>query len=272
MFASITDQCSREIIIESKPQRIVSVVPSQTELLYNLGLEDQLVGITRFCVHPAQALTEKLAVGGTKKIVNSRLEKLQPDLIICNKEENTAAMVEFCESLAPTYVSDISCLEDALKMIRDIGTLTGTSEAATSLVAKIDLQFNKLQLPTTTTRALYLIWKNPFMSIGHDTFIHDMMQKAGFANVLDSQTRYPELTIDQILELNPAVVLFSSEPYNFKAADMEVLKSAFAKANKTPPNCILVDGELFSWYGSRLLKSCTYFQQLQASILQPKQA
>jgi ABC-type Fe3+-hydroxamate transport system substrate-binding protein len=262
-------------------------MPSQTELLYELGLENAIVGITRFCVHPEQALNEKRVVGGTKKIVEKRIKELQPDLIICNKEENTKEIVAFCESLAPTYVSDISTLEDSLEMIQQVGLLTGTLQKAEKLSSKLQADFKKLPSFKVKKRALYLIWKNPYMSIGHDTFIHDMMTKAGFENVMKDHKRYPQLELQDIVDLQPEVILLSSEPYNFKVADQEELMAAFKDSievkdpenltteeeyqreneNQSLPQCITVDGELFSWYGSRLLKAPAYFEELHDTMV-----
>ncbi|AZQ43936.1 helical backbone metal receptor [Nonlabens ponticola] len=262
---SVKDQLNNLIELAQPAQRIVSLVPSQTELLFDLGLEDRIVGITRFCVHPARALETKTVVGGTKKVIQKRIKELQPDLIICNKEENTCEMVTRCQQIGPTYVSDIKTLQDSLYMIADIGKLTGTSDKATHLIKEISTAFDHLN-SFKELRALYLIWKNPYMSIGHDTFIHDMMSHAGLDNVLIYQTRYPTLTIQQIVDLAPQVILFSSEPYNFKEVDMQDIVLAFAKADKSQPNCILVDGELFAWYGSRLLKSPGYFNDLRERL------
>lgn len=278
MFASLTDQCGNSVSLKKLPQRIISLVPSQTELLYDLGLETSIVGITRFCVHPAEALENKKVVGGTKKIVEKRIKELQPDLIICNKEENTKEIADFCQSIAPTYISDISTLDEALEMIQQVGMLTGTSKSAQQLTTQINTKFKELPEFKTKKRALYLIWKDPYMSIGSDTFIHDMMEKVGFRNVLTNERRYPQLTIDQIVDFAPDIILFSSEPYNFKEDDKIELINAFkarsdeedyirqsqsANEQKNLPQCITVDGEFFSWYGSRLSHAPTYFSELQ---------
>jgi ABC-type Fe3+-hydroxamate transport system substrate-binding protein len=268
VYLTITDQCDRRVELAQPPQKIISLVPSQTELLYDLGLENRIAGITRYCVHPDRAMASKQVVGGTKKIVNQRVKDLQPDLIICNKEENTPAIVAFCEQLAPTYVSDVADLESAMQMMADIGQLTNTVERAQELCDQIQSRFALLNTSlssgssSSSPHALYLIWKNPYMSVGSDTFIHDMMHRGGFENVLNAHQRYPQLTISQMIDLEPDVILFSSEPYNFKKSDEDDVCSAFAKAGKTPPSCIHVDGELFSWYGSRLLRTPAYLKKI----------
>ncbi len=267
MSISLTDPCGRLVTLPSIPQRIISLVPSQTELLYDLGLENQIVGITRYCVHPTSALTDKKVVGGTKKVVTKRLQDLQPDLIICNKEENTPSIVAQCETIAPTYVSHIETLDDALHMILQIAQLTNTLPTAQTLCQRIQQAFAQLTAVRLPQPALYLIWKDPYMTVGNDTFIHDMMQRLGLRNAAAAQQRYPQLSMEQLVDLKPAVVLLSSEPYDFKPKDAAVIESAFAKANLPTPKCIIVDGELFSWYGSRLSKSPAYFKKLQHQLV-----
>lgn len=262
MFASITDQCYRNVSLAVRPLRIVSLVPSQTELLIDLGLEELLVGVTRFCVHPTGLTDQVNVMGGTKKIVSSRLYEAQPDLIICNKEENTSEMVSLCDSIAPTYVSDIQDLNDAYQMILDLGILTGASFKAKSIVRQIKMGFNKLPIQQQKEKALYLIWKNPYMSIGSDTFIHDMLNRAGYDNVMQGTTRYPELSAGDIIAAVPDVIFCSSEPYPFVDEDMKELEQAFLSANAKTPRIIKVDGEMFSWYGSRLLHAPEYFLNL----------
>jgi ABC-type Fe3+-hydroxamate transport system substrate-binding protein len=270
MFCKIPDQLGRVIQIDQLPQRIISLVPSQTELLIELGLRDRLVGITRYCVHPAGLIDEKVVVGGTKKIVESRIIELQPDLIICNREENTKEIVSFCDHIAPTYISDIDTLENALEMIADLGELTGTKFKSKSLIRNISNAFKSLPKPEIDQKALYLIWKKPYMGVGEGTFINDMLQKAGFTNAAQQFSRYPEFEIQEIVKLQPDVIFLSSEPYPFTTDDIAELKLAFLTApsqHPIKPNVIpdfkVVDGEMFSWYGSRLLKTPEYLQNLQ---------
>ncbi|EAS18867.1 putative iron (III) ABC transporter, periplasmic binding protein [Flavobacteria bacterium BBFL7] len=266
MFISITDQCYRTVELPQRPLRIVSLVPSQTELLIDLGLEEQLVGITRFCEHPTGLLDRIRVVGGTKKVVMSRIWEAQPDLIICNKEENTQEIVLACQEIAPTYVSDISNLDDATEMIADIGKMTGTSFKAKSLVNTIKINFNHFDKEShNAVNALYLIWKNPYMTVGSDTFIHDIMERGKYKNIMDGASRYPELTLQNIINLNPEVILFSSEPYSFSELDKKEIEDAFAKAELTAPKLITVDGTYFSWYGSRLKDTPAYFRQLHSN-------
>ncbi|MEL7220655.1 MAG: helical backbone metal receptor [Bacteroidota bacterium] len=252
-----TDQLGRTITLtNSPPQRIISLVPSQTELLADLGLEEQAVGITKFCVHPVHWRKEKTIIGGTKQLHLDRIRALQPDLIIANQEENDKEQVEVLAESFPVWVSKVVDLESALEMIAQVGTICHKSEAARALVKQIQDRFAQLpEMPKR--RAAYLIWRKPYMVSGGDTFIHAMLQKAGFDNVFGEQKRYPEVSIANLQAANPEVILLSSEPFPFKEKHL-------AELQKHCPQAVikLVDGELFSWYGSRLLHSASYFFNL----------
>jgi ABC-type Fe3+-hydroxamate transport system substrate-binding protein len=238
------------------PTRIVSLVPSQTELLYSLGLEDEVIGITKFCVHPAHWFRTKTRVGGTKQVHIDRVKALTPDLIIANKEENEKDQVLELQKIAPVWVSDIHGLSDALHMMREVGRMTGRIEQAAHLCAEIEGVFRALPSPPVRRRAAYLIWKDPYMAAGPDTFISDMLQRCGWTNAVTTE-RYPVLTAAQLGTLDCHDILLSSEPYPFRE------KHAAALMAQLPGRRVIcVDGEMFSWYGSRLLHAAPYFQQL----------
>jgi ABC-type Fe3+-hydroxamate transport system substrate-binding protein len=254
-----TDQLGREIVLPFLPRRIVSLVPSQTELLYELGAS--VVGITKFCVHPDEWFREKARVGGTKNVSIDLIRALAPDLIIANKEENDAAQVQALMQEFPVWVSDIKTLEDALKMITSIGWMTGTHEKAAEIIKNISAEFNRLPILDTPIRAAYLIWKNPWMVAGGDTFINNMMIACFMQNVFSKDSRYPVVTVDQIRESNCEVVLLSSEPYPFTEKHVAELQDLLPGLK-----ILLVDGEMYSWYGSRLMHAPAYFSGLQAII------
>jgi len=250
---SFTDQLGRTITLNHSPGRIISLVPSQTELLYDLGAD--VVGITKFCVHPAAWFREKPRIGGTKDIHPGKIAALQPDLIIANKEENDRDQVEALAAQYPVWISDVCNLADALAMIRSVGDLVGRSAKAQSLAADIEKAFNDLQPAARSLRAAYFIWRNPWMTAGGDTFIHDMLQRCGFINMFSSQSRYPTVDPDTLTDCD--LVLLSSEPYPFRDKHLFEIQTLL-------PNAIVrrVDGELFSWYGSRLLQAPAYFRRL----------
>lgn len=252
------DQTGRTISLPNIPRRIVSVVPSQTELLHYLGLNEQVIGITKFCIHPDEWFRTKTRIGGTKQLSLEKIYALQPDLIIANKEENVKEQVEALSAHFPVWVSDVNNLADACDMIVSIGEVTGKAAAATALADSIRGAFSSIPRITPIPTA-YLIWKDPYMSIGHDTFIHDMLQRCGFDNIFADRTRYPAVSIEELAVAD--LILLSSEPYPFAQKHIDALSTQLPGKK-----IILVDGEMFSWYGSRLLQAPAYFEQLQLSL------
>lgn len=244
------------------PKRIVSLVPSQTELLFDLGLDDETVGITKFCIHPQEWFRSKTRVGGTKTINIDKIKELQPDLIIANKEENVKEQIEALSTTAPVWISDIHNLEGTLDMIQTIGKLTDRYEKAELIAKLIQHRFDNLIRPKKALNTLYFIWRKPWMSIGADTFIHHIMDRAGLKNVCSNLTRYPELTNEEIIKLNPQLVLLSSEPYPFKEKHIDELQQLLPQAK-----IMLADGEMFSWYGSRLLHAPAYLEELLQGVV-----
>lgn len=251
------DQTGRNVELANPPGRIISLVPSQTELLHYLGKENEVVGITKFCVHPAHWFEHKTKVGGTKKIIMQVIHQLKPDLVIANKEENVKEQVESLSKLYPVWVSDVKNLNDATDMISKIDHMLGKIEIARELIRRIREGFASLKPQPRAPKTCYLIWREPYMTVGGDTFISDMLEKAGFNNLFRDELRYPETTIDQLRSLNPDVILLSSEPYPFMEKDKREMELLFPNTR-----IILVDGQMFSWYGSRLLKAPQYFRKL----------
>lgn len=258
---SFIDQTGQMITLNNLPQRIISLVPSQTELLYDLGLSDEVVGITKFCIHPKNWFTTKTKIGGTKKLNIDTIHKLNPDLIIANKEENLKSDIEVLMQHYPVWISDITTLAHNNDMILKIGTLTGTDIKAQKIVHLIQKKFNELEHENRKTKTAYFIWQKPYMVAAGETFINSMMQAAGFDNIFSNQKRYPEINIEEIIEKNCELIILSSEPYPFKKKHIEEFK-------KFLPNLkiILADGEMFSWYGSRIMHAPAYFSSLLKQI------
>lgn len=253
-----TDQMGNTIILNNIPQRIVSVVPSQTELLYDLGLENSIVGITKFCIHPEKIYSTKTKVGGTKKLHIDQILLLNPDIIIANKEENDRQQIEQLQQHFPVWISDIYNLDDSLNMMLELGKLFNKDLIAHKMSDEIKYSFSKLQCIKKRKKVCYLIWNNPIMVAGRNTFINDMLNRCGFENCIEeTDSRYPELTIEQLVKLNPDYVFLSSEPFPFKKKHVDYINSVLPNAKS-----ILVNGELFSWYGSRLLSATNYFKFL----------
>lgn len=280
----------------------MSLVPSQTELLFDLGLDEEVVGITRFCVHPEAWFRKKQRVGGTKTVKTDVVKALQPDLIIANKEENVKEQIEELQQIAPVFVSDINTLNDALAMILLVGKLVQKEKRASQLASEIEEAFKQITPLNQETKVAYFIWKDPYMAAGGDTFINDMLMRCGFTNIFQRINRYPEVSIgkfsiiasqpishhtlsinnqlssgsshpsttnhpssvkrhlsttDHLLTQNCQLLLLSSEPYPFKQKHVDELQALLPSAR-----IMLVDGEAFSWYGSRLLYSAQYFKNL----------
>ena len=245
----------------SFPQRIVSVVPSQTELLFDLGLNDEIVGITKFCIHPADRVRGKTIVGGTKTLHLDRIHALRPDLILANKEENTREQVEELQRHHLVHVTDIATLPDALAMIRKVGTLVGRQRQAEEMAVQITRTLPVFNESTAGLRVAYFIWRKPYMVAAGDTFIHAMLEAAGFENAFTGQSRYPEISPDELQMADPDLIFLSSEPYPFAPKHVAELRSVCPSAR-----VLIVDGEVFSWYGSRLLRAGEHFRNLHTEI------
>jgi ABC-type Fe3+-hydroxamate transport system substrate-binding protein len=254
------DQTGRDVQIPQIPTRIVSVVPSQTELLFDLGLNERIVGITKFCVHPQKLVSAKMKIGGTKNLDFEKIRALNPDLIIANKEENKRSEVELLMKEFPVWISDIKTLDDALGMIQSVGELTGKAEEAKQISKTISDRFTNLQGLTSNVQpipAAYLIWHKPIMTVGSDTFISSMMEWCGFKNVFGERKRYPEIKESELANAAPQVILLSSEPFPFRQKHVDYYQGICPGAK-----ILLVDGQMFSWYGSRLQHAPQYFAEL----------
>lgn len=264
MLRQFTDQLGRVVSINYPPKRIVSLVPSQTELLFELGLNEEVLGVTKFCVHPAAKMNSKTKVGGTKKLNIELIRSLQPDLIIGNKEENSKDDIDLLSAEFPVWMSDICSLEEAMLMITQIGEIVDREPEAAYLNFLINAGFTDLQTLALqhgiAKRVAYVIWKNPYMLAGKDTFINDLLLKNGLSNVVE-ESRYPETNIETMALLKPDLVLLSSEPYPFGEKHIAALQMVLPEAK-----ILLVDGEMFSWYGSRLVKAVQYLFQLQNEL------
>ena len=255
------DQIGHTIRLAQPAKRIVSLVPSQTEYLHALGLEKEVVGITKFCIHPENWFRSKNRVGGTKQADLEKIRTLKPDLIIANKEENQKEDIEALQKEFNVWTSDIYNLEDSFEMMKSIGELVDRSIQADEIVDRIMSEKEQF-IPFSGQKVLYFIWKNPYMISGEHTYIHHLIKEIGLtdASIHLEGKRYPMMTIDEIKRLSPDVLFCSSEPYPFKENDLKELQAL------TGIKTILVDGEYFSWYGSRLMYAFDYFETLKKSL------
>ncbi len=262
---TFTDQLGTLHQFENTPKRIVSLVPSQTELLYDLGLEDSIVGITKFCVHPVHFKSTKKIVGGTKQVKIDKIRELQPNIIITNKEENTKEMVEELSRICPVWVTNIITIGDNLQMISDFGQLFNKRTEAQKWLDKLNFAYQDFQhfiKDQPIKKAAYFIWANPYMVAGKETFINELLKLNHFQNIYEEYGRYPEIELKKIrMEGDPDLVFLSSEPFPFKDEHAFEI-GRFTHHAKT----IFVDGEYFSWHGSRLVKAFEYFKKLHQKL------
>ncbi len=285
----------RSVSVPALPQRIVSLVPSQTELLFDLGVGERVVGVTRYCVHPAGEVAKKEVVGGTKTLRFDIIERLEPDLIIGNMEENERGAIERLEIDYPVWMSDVRDLVGAIRMIRSVGGVVDRASEAEKIAADVELAFDALPRLPNALRVAYVIWRKPHMVAGRPTFIDAMLTICGFENAFGAQTlpaesalagdlsasdkpagpmsvqlagdsRYPVVNDDQLRTSGLDLILLASEPFPFD----EVYRAEFAE--KFPGvNVRLVDGEMFSWYGSRLVRAAKYLRHLVADLADGRQ-
>lgn len=252
------DQMNQTIRLSGIPRRIVSLVPSQTELLYDLGLGDRVIGITKFCIYPDVWYRSKDRVGGTKNANYQKIRALKPDLIIGNKEENEKENIEQLMAIAPVWMSDISNLDEAMDMISRLGELLDKKAESNQMIERIRSNFSVFSKTRNTSligkTVLYVIWNNPIISVGENTFIDDMLRRCGMINYT-KESRYP--VFETTTDVDPDYVFLSSEPFPFKEKHIKEIQIIFSGSK-----VILVDGELFSWYGSRLLQAPDYFQKI----------
>jgi ABC-type Fe3+-hydroxamate transport system substrate-binding protein len=256
---ALTDQTGQRLYFQTEVKRVVSLVPSLTETLVDMGIEDRILGITKFCVHPEGIKKKVKSIGGTKHPKIAEIIAIEPDLIIANKEENRLEDIQILRQHAQVYVSDIRNFSDTINFINDINTIFVTREAA--ILAN---QIRNIQKPgfDQIISVCYLIWKAPYMTVGHDTFIHYMLGRYGLKNIFGHRTRYPETSIEEIRAKQPQVIMLSSEPYPFKEAHKREIQALVPNSQ-----VVLVDGEMFSWYGSRILLADSYIKHLHSALL-----
>jgi ABC-type Fe3+-hydroxamate transport system substrate-binding protein len=257
-----TDQMGHTFEISCIPKRIVSLVPSQSEFLWKLGLNARLVGITKFCVNPEEMYQSVTRIGGTKQLDLLKIKSLKPDFIIGNKEENVREQIEALQQHYPVYMSDVNTLEEAYNMMLQLGIICGCEEKGRVLVNAIREKMKLAEGLFKGKRTAYFIWREPYMVAASGTFIHSVLTFVGFSNVFEYSSRYPEISLNDLKALKPDLVLLSSEPYPFSEKHISELKQVLPGTN-----VLLADGEMFSWYGSRLLSLPDYLLKLKKEIL-----
>lgn len=239
--------------------RVISLVPSITEALFDLGLtENEIVGRTKFCIHPSEKVKNVEIIGGTKNLNLDKIRSLKPDLILANKEENVKEQVETLMKDFKVNVFNTETIEDNYYLLKNLGLLFNKEEKAQIFNLKIYEVLHQTKI-NSKVKAAYLIWNNPYMTVGSDTFIHHILTEIGFENIFKNQTRYPEIKTEDLKEAD--VIMLSSEPFPFKEKHIEELKSVYPDKK-----IMIVDGEAFSWHGTHLAKCENYFKELIAEF------
>ena len=258
---SYRDQLGNKIHLDTLPKRIISLVPSQSEYLWDLGLCEELIGITKFCIHPNEMYQSIQRVGGTKQLDLEKIRALKPDLIIGNKEENDKDQIRILQKEFRVWMSDIYTPADALNMMGDLGTIVGKEQLAQKWVVEIESSLKTIKNYFEGQSLAYFIWSKPYLFAARNTFIHAVLEHIGFKNALASYNRYPELNEEELKKLNPQLCFLSSEPFPFKQKHIKEIQDLLPNTK-----VLLVDGEVFSWYGSRLLKLEAYLQELKTKL------
>ncbi len=255
------------------PERIVSLVPSLTESLFALGLGDRVVGVTDWCVHPAEALAALPRVGGTKDPDVDAIAMLRPGLVIANHEENTRRTVTRLEAAGiPVWVTYPRTVAEGAALLRELALLGERSAELESIVAPVeDAVARALGARRGEPVPVFCpIWKDPWMAVGADTYAHDMLGLCGGRNVFAgaSKRRYPIVSEAEIVAARPEVILLPDEPYAFGAEHALALRALPVPA-ATNGRIHCFDGTLLSWYGPRILRAIGLFRSLLAPDAPP---
>lgn len=238
------------------PQRIVSLVPSLTEALFAFGVGSRVVGRTRYCTQPPGSVGGVEKVGGTKKVDVGRVLDLGPDLVVAVREENARESVEALRAAGvPVFLGAPETVADALRML---GELAGLVEAprANAVLGPIERVYEDLRRarPARRPRIFVPIWRGPYMGVGSDTYVHDVIEVSGGESVCGGRTRYPILSLEEIEDFQPEVILLPDEPYPFSAEDLAEFYALDVPAARND-RIYLVDGKLLTWYGPRMAGS-----------------
>ncbi len=254
------DHLGRSLQITDSPERMISLCPSLTETLFALGLQERVVGRTRFCIHPAPDVLQKQNVGGTKQVDFAVIDRLNPDLIIAEKEENTQEMIAVLERKFPVYVVDVKTVEEAKRAIHDLGAITGRLQQAERIVKDVHALFAQVK-SAAARKMVYLIWQKPYMAVGKDTYLHSLLTHFGWINgCANLPGRYPEVTLEELCTIQPDVLFLSSEPYPFTDEYRIALQKKLCRTN-----VVLIDGEI-SWYGVRMIQAVEEMERVRRLV------
>lgn len=256
----LTDHLGRQVNTVHSPKRIISICPAITETLFALGLENEIIGRTKYCIFPKGVVENVQVVGGTKQVNLEMIRELQPDLILAEKEENTEEIVHALEKIAPVFVLEVQSIEDAFRFIQTLGFLTNREQKAEQIISTCKSSF-PIFTQVQNGNAAYVIWRKPYMVVGGTTYINDVLHTLGFNNPFEKDgARYPAVTKEEFIDANLDVLFLASEPFPFKEKYIAEFQ-AFLPNTKI----VLVDGEMF-WYGSKMITAGPYLKELMEMI------
>jgi ABC-type Fe3+-hydroxamate transport system substrate-binding protein len=256
------DDLGRKICLSTPPSKAVSLCPSITETIFSLAPPQKVAGVTKFCIRPHHLIKDIPKVGGTKTVDISKIENLAPDLIIAEKEENTKETIEILEKKYNVIVFNVESYEDALNMIHKLGVIFDNTQKAQEISNHIKRLFALIPR-VNNKKVLYFIWRKPYMVAGKNTYISSILEKLGFKNAIlpFSSSRYPILENLENISLETDYIFLSSEPYPFNERHRQELSMYFQNSK-----IMLVDGQMFSWYGVRMIEAALYFNKLIAQL------
>ncbi len=261
----ITDDLGRTFSFKKPPRRIISLCPSVSETLLDLGLEGFLAGRTDYCIHPQNKIESIPGVGGPKSVSIQLLQSLCPDIIIAVKEENDKKTLENLAALNyKCFIFDVNNFSDALNMIEKIGVIFNVEDRAQTMTEGIKKGFEGIGQVLKKLNFIYMTWSSPYIAAGTGNYINSLITGLGFNNCLSKHiNRYVRLSLGELKKLSPDIVFLPSEPYNYTLYDKLKFEKIFPSAR-----AVLVDGEMFCWYGSRMLKAAPYIKNLIKEIMQ----
>jgi ABC-type Fe3+-hydroxamate transport system substrate-binding protein len=245
------------------PNRIISLVPSLTEALFSFGVGEKVVGRTRYCLWPPRAVGKVPTVGGTKKVDVRRALELEPDLIVAVKEENARENVEELEEAGvPIFIGAPEDVAGAIRLLRELAERVEAPRTE-AVLDPIERVYGRLKNGVVRGAPLVFvpIWKKPYMSVGSDTYVHDVLEMCGGENICSDATRYPIITLKGVEAAQPEVILLPDEPYPFSAEDLEDFYALDVPAIHAD-RIHLVDGKLLTWYGPRMASSLVQLSTL----------
>ncbi len=261
----VPDALGRRVALRPRPRRIVSLVPSVTEALFDLGVGPHLVGRTRFCCSPAPDLAAVPVVGGPKSVDPAALLALEPDLVLANCEENDRTQVEgLLRRGVRVHVAFPRSLADTAGFLEDLGRLVGRPTAGRRAAAR--LRGTAARRPGRRVRAACLVWQNPYITVSGDTLTSDLMAAAGAANLFRrAPTRYPRVTLRELRAAAPELLLLPSEPYPFRVRDGLALQRALPRTR-----LLRLPGEWLTWYGTRTAEGLDALRAAVAAVVSPR--